>query len=634
MPRRIKLKNPAETPLAEESQETSETQAPKKRGRPKRQPSDEAVLSFEETSSESPASPRSEPPSENTPSAEAEVSDYKERPERERKPYFKNNYKNNHQNGYQNSQSGYQNNQNNQNGYQNSQNGYQNNYQSNQNGYQSNQNGYQSNQNGYQNKKYRSKDNQAPKEIEVNLEDYPILENLDYQKYSKYLFASYERSTDPQKIISQVFSQDEHNMLFINQLKQLSITELFVAAAHLRLENYESMHTQELIYAILGKHADDKGIIYGGGTLQLVEGGYGFLRSARYSYLPSSDDIYVSSSQIASLRLRTGDLIQGQIRRPQPNESQKFFAILKVESINDKDATEARRRTLFSNLTPLFPDKRIKLERDSSSLDMRMMDLFSPIGKGQRALIVSPPKAGKTTILKDIANSITANHPEIKLIIFLVDERPEEVTDMQRSVHAEVVYSTFDEPADKHVKVAQMVLEKARSLVESGYDVVILLDSITRLARAYNQVEPSTGKVLSGGIDSGALHKPKKFFGAARNIEEGGSLTIIATALVDTGSKMDDIIFEEFKGTGNMEMNLDRSLANQRLYPAFDIKISGTRREDLLLSPSALDQTRMLRKVFSNMSNEEIIYKISQAMKKFPSNEEFLNNLAFLQTIK
>ncbi|MGL5254695.1 MAG: transcription termination factor Rho [Brevinema sp.] len=497
-------------------------------------------------------------------------------------------------------------------------------------------NNYKNNhQNNYNNKKHRPRNtsDQQIKESEINLDDYPILENLDYQKYSRYLFAAYEHSTDPKKVISQVFC-DDHNMLFINQLKQLSIKELFMVAAHLHLENYESMHTQELIYAILGKHADDKGVIYGGGTLQLVEGGYGFLRSARYSYLPSSDDIYVAPSQISSLRLRTGDLVQGQIRRPQPNESQKFFAILKVESINDKDAAEARRRTLFSNLTPLFPDQRITLERSTSGLGMRIMDIFAPIGKGQRALIVSPPKAGKTTILKDIANSITSNHPEIKLIIFLVDERPEEVTDMQRSVQAEVVYSTFDEPADKHVKVAQMVLEKSRSLVESGYDVVILLDSITRLARAYNQVEPSTGKVLSGGIDSGALHKPKKFFGAARNIEEGGSLTIIATALVDTGSKMDDIIFEEFKGTGNMEINLDRNLANQRLYPAFDIKISGTRREDLLLTPATLEQTRMLRKVFSNMSNEEIIYKISQAMKKFPSNEEFLSNLAFLQTLK
>ncbi|MGL4388198.1 MAG: transcription termination factor Rho [Brevinema sp.] len=408
------------------------------------------------------------------------------------------------------------------------------------------------------------------------------------------------------------------------------MTELLLVAHYFKLQNCESMHTQELVYTILRKHADNKGIIYGGGTLQLIEGGFGFLRSPRYSYLPSSDDIYVSPSQISLFRLRSGDVLQGHIRPPQRAEEEKFFAMLRVESINEKSAEVARKRTLFSNLTPIFANETIKLEHDPNNLAMRMMDIFTPIGKGQRALIVSPPKAGKTSLLKDIANSISTNHPEIKMIVFLVDERPEEVTDMQRSVKAEVVASTFDEPAQKHVNVAQMVLEKSRRLVESGHDVVILLDSITRLARSYNQVEPSTGKVLSGGIDSGALHKPKKFFGAARNIEEGGSLTIIATALVDTGSKMDDVIFEEFKGTGNMEMNLDRYLANQRLFPAFDIKVSGTRREDLLLDDTCLEKTRILRRVFSNMSNEEIIHKISQAMKKFPTNAEFLNNLQML----
>lgn len=475
----------------------------------------------------------------------------------------------------------------------------------------------------------KSKKTSMPFPEENIIEEFIPLDDKDFKKYSKNLFAIYEHSSDPKKVMSQVFSEDS-TMLFINQLKQLSITELLMVAEHLKLENCESMHTQELVYTILRKHADNKGIIYGGGTLQLIDGGFGFLRSPRYSYLPSSDDIYVSPSQISLFRLRSGDVLQGQIRPPQRTEEEKFFAMLKVESINEKSAEVARKRTLFSNLTPLFPEEQIKLERSPDSLAMRMMDLFTPIGKGQRALLVSPPKAGKTTLLKDIANSITTNHPEIKLIVFLVDERPEEVTDMQRSVKAEVVYSTFDEPAQKHVNVAQMVLEKARRLVESGYDVVILLDSITRLARAYNQVEPSSGKVLSGGIDSGALHKPKKFFGAARNIEEGGSLTIIATALVDTGSKMDDIIFEEFKGTGNMEINLDRNLANQRTFPAFDIKISGTRREDLLLKSANLEKIRMLRKVFVNMSNEEIINKISQAMKKFPTNEEFLNNLQFL----
>lgn len=459
-------------------------------------------------------------------------------------------------------------------------------------------------------------------------EEYPTV-NIDFEQYGKQLFSLYERSSDPKKILEQVFSEDS-KFLFINQLKQLGITELLITTDHLKLENCESMHTQELVYTILRKHTDNKGIIYGGGTLQLIDGGFGFLRSPRYSYLPSSDDIYVSPSQISLFRLRSGDVLQGQIRPPQKSEEEKFFAMLRVESINEKSAEVARKRTLFSNLTPIFPDEPITLERGSKNLSMRMMDIFTPIGKGQRALIVSPPKAGKTTLLKEIANSITTNHPEIKLIIFLVDERPEEVTDMQRSVKAEVVSSTFDEPAQKHVNVAQMVLEKSRRLVESGYDVVILLDSITRLARAYNQVEPSTGKVLSGGIDSGALHKPKKFFGAARNIEEGGSLTIIATALVDTGSKMDDIIFEEFKGTGNMEMNLDRNLANQRTFPAFDIKVSGTRKEELLLSPITLERSQMLRKVFANMSNDEIIQKIGQSMKRFPTNEEFLNNLQML----
>lgn len=491
------------------------------------------------------------------------------------------------------------------------------------------QNSYRSQKDKSQYQKNKNhRNSRSQKQHNIIEEDYP-LEDIDFEQYGKNLFSLYEHSHIPQKVLEQVFSPD-FRFLFINQLKQLSITELLMVADQLKLENCESMHTQELVYTILRKHTDNKGIIYGGGTLQLIDGGFGFLRSPRYNYLPSSDDIYVSPSQISLFRLRSGDVLQGQIRPPQQTEEEKFFAMLRVESINEKSAEVARKRTLFSNLTPLFPDQQITLEHDVRNIATRMMDIFTPIGKGQRALIVSPPKAGKTTLLKDIANSITHNHPEIKLIIFLVDERPEEVTDMQRSVKAEVVSSTFDEPAQKHVNVAQMVLEKSRRLVESGYDVVILLDSITRLARAYNQVEPSTGKILSGGIDSGALHKPKKFFGAARNIEEGGSLTIIATALVDTGSKMDDIIFEEFKGTGNMEINLDRNLANQRLYPAFDIKISGTRREDLLLSADTLEKTRMLRRVFSSMSNEEIVQKIGKSMNRFVNNKEFLNNLQML----
>lgn len=448
---------------------------------------------------------------------------------------------------------------------------------------------------------------------------------LNGNNHKSGVFASYVHSNDPEEVMKQIFTEDKK--IFINKLKQLSITELTIIAESLKIENYESMHTQELVYQILRKHADNEGIIYGGGTLQVIEGGFGFLRSHRYNFLPSSDDIYVSPSQISLFKLRTGDTVEGHIRPPKRTEEEKFFALLRIEKINDKSPDEARKRTLFDNLTPLFPDEKLQLEVEHDEIAMRIMDLFTPIGKGQRGLIVSPPKAGKTVLLKKIANSITTNHPEVRLIIFLVDERPEEVTDMQRSVHAEVLSSTFDEPASKHILVAQMVTEKAKRLVESGYDVVILLDSITRLARAYNQVEPTSGKVLSGGIDANALHKPKKFFGAARNIEEGGSLTIIATALIDTGSKMDEVIYEEFKGTGNMEIHLDRNLSNIRIFPAIDIKLSGTRREDLLLASNSLEKVRMLRKVFASMSNEEIIPKLTTAMKKTANNDEFLNNL-------
>lgn len=449
----------------------------------------------------------------------------------------------------------------------------------------------------------------------------------DIEDNKNNVFSSYIHTNYPEEVMKQIFTDDKR--IYINKLKQLSITELTIIAEQLKIDNYESMHTQEMVYQILRKHADNDGIIYGGGILQVIEGGFGFLRSQRYNFLPSSDDIYVSPSQISLFKLRTGDTVEGHIRPPKRTEEEKFFALLRIEKINDKSPEEARRRTLFDNLTPLFPEQKFKLEVESDEIAMRIMDLFTPIGKGQRGLVVSPPKAGKTVLLKKIANSITTNHPEVRLIIFLVDERPEEVTDMQRSVQAEVLSSTFDEPASKHVLVAQMVLEKAKRLVESGYDVVILLDSITRLARAYNQVEPASGKVLSGGIDSNALHKPKKFFGAARNIEEGGSLTIVATALVDTGSKMDEVIYEEFKGTGNMEIHLDRNLSNIRIFPAIDIKLSGTRREDLLLSNDSLEKIRMLRKVFASMPNEEIIPKLTTAMKKTEKNEEFLNNMQY-----
>ena len=440
------------------------------------------------------------------------------------------------------------------------------------------------------------------------------------------LFDSYVPSENLEKVKEQVFTND--GKLYINKLKQLSITELMMLGKYMEIENCEAMRTQELIYQILRKHSDNEGIIYGGGTLQVItDGGFGFLRSNRYNYLSSSDDIYVSPSQIQLFKLRTGDTVEGQIRPPKKAEEEKFFALLKIEKINDKDPEEAKRRVLFDNLTPLFPEKKIKLEVDPEEYAMRIMDLFTPIGKGQRGLIVSPPKAGKTVLLKKIANSITKNHPEIKLIIFLVDERPEEVTDMQRSVKAEVLSSTFDEQPTKHVLVAQMVLEKAKRLVESGYDVVILLDSITRLARAYNMVEPPSGRVLSGGIDANALHKPKKFFGAARNIEEGGSLTIIATALVDTGSKMDEVIYEEFKGTGNMEINLDRRLADKRVFPAINIKKSGTRKEELLLSEKELQKLWILRNVLYNMDDIQLLEFLIEKMKKTKDNEAFLNSM-------
>ncbi|MGC8765141.1 MAG: transcription termination factor Rho [Brevinematia bacterium] len=484
-------------------------------------------------------------------------------------------------------------------------------------------------------RKLRLKNNNNNEETSVETKidsdefsDFELMEEeVEKTKGTNGLFDSYIPSENLEEVKSQIFTED--GRLYINKLKQLSITELMMLGQHMGIENCETMHTQELIYQILRKHSDNDGIIYGGGTLQVIEGGFGFLRSTRYNYLSSSDDIYVSPSQISLFRLRTGDTVEGQIRPPKKTEEEKFFALLRIEKINDKRPEDARRRVLFDNLTPLFPDKKIRLESDPDEVAMRIMDLFTPIGKGQRGLIVSPPKAGKTVLLKKIANSITRNHPEIKLLIFLVDERPEEVTDMQRSVKAEVLSSTFDEQPSRHVLVAQMVLEKAKRLVESGYDVVILLDSITRLARAYNMVEPPSGRVLSGGIDANALHKPKKFFGAARNIEEGGSLTIIATALVDTGSKMDEVIYEEFKGTGNMEIHLDRNLANVRIFPAIDIKLSGTRREELLLDADSLEKVRVLRKVFAGMSNEEIIPKLTSAMKKTSSNEEFLNNLQY-----
>jgi len=386
----------------------------------------------------------------------------------------------------------------------------------------------------------------------------------------------------------------------ISELKSKKIVELNTIAKDLNISDYSDLRKQELIFKILEAQTAKDGLTFSKGVLEVLPDGYGFLRSSDYNYLPSPDDIYVSPSQIKKFSLRTGDLVSGQVRPPK--EGERFFALLRVEAVNNLDPDAIRERTLFDNLIPVYPTKKIILESAPGEYSVRIMDLLSPIGKGQRGLIVSPPKSGKTILLQKIANSITRNHPEIKLIILLIDERPEEVTDMERSVKAEVISSTFDEPADRHVQVADMVIEKAKRMVEAKEDVVILLDSITRLARAHNIVVPHSGRILSGGVDSNALHKPKRFFGAARNTEDGGSLTIIATALIDTGSRMDDVIFEEFKGTGNMELLLNRDLSDRRIFPAIDVNRTGTRREELLIKEDDLAKIWILRKILSDFS--------------------------------
>jgi transcription termination factor Rho len=419
----------------------------------------------------------------------------------------------------------------------------------------------------------------------------------------------------------------EENRLHINELACLDITELRSLATGLDIppEKQMSMKKQELIFSILKAHTERSGVIYAYGALELLPDGYGFLRSPNYSYLPGPDDIYISPSQIRLFNLKTGDTVAGQIRSPK--EGERFFAMLRVESVNMDDPSAAQTRIPFENLTPLYPDEKLGLEYEPSELSTRLIDLFCPIGKGQRGLIVSPPRTGKTIILQRIANAIARNNPEVLVFVLLIDERPEEVTDMQRNVEGEVISSTFDEQATRHVQVAEMVLEKAKRLVENKRDVVILLDSITRLARAYNQTVPTSGKILSGGVDSNALHKPKRFFGAARNIEHGGSLTIVATALIETGSRMDEVIFEEFKGTGNMEVNLDRRLSDRRLYPAINIKKSGTRKEELLLDEKQLNKMWILRKVINPMDDLEIIELLIDRMKRAKTNEEFLNSM-------
>jgi transcription termination factor Rho len=418
----------------------------------------------------------------------------------------------------------------------------------------------------------------------------------------------------------------------VNELKSKRIAELTNIAKNLGITNFSDLTKQELILKIIEaqatvqvKDTQTDGAITSEGVLEVMPDGYGFLRSPDYNYLPSPDDIYVSPSQIKKFYLRTGDTIRGQVRAPKDQE--RFFALLKVETINYLPPENIRERTIFDNLTPLYANSRIKLERQPNEYSMRVVDLLCPIGKGQRGLIVSPPKSGKTILLQQIANSITTNHPEIKLIVLLIDERPEEVTDMERSVKAEVVASTFDEPPDRHVQVADMVLEKAKRLVEAKQDVVILLDSITRLARANNTVVPHSGKILSGGVDANALHKPKRFFGAARNVEEGGSLTIIATALIETGSRMDEVIFEEFKGTGNMEIVLDRRLADRRIFPAIDVNRSGTRREELLLEPDELNRIWILRKVLSELTPVEAMEFLLDRLRTRKTNREFLNSM-------
>ncbi|MFA5089862.1 MAG: transcription termination factor Rho [Candidatus Omnitrophota bacterium] len=413
--------------------------------------------------------------------------------------------------------------------------------------------------------------------------------------------------------------------LDIGKLKEMKITELNKLSRELNINGISGLKKQELIFKLLQAQAEKEGLMFGEGILEVLPEGFGFLRSPNYNYLPCPDDIYISPSQIRKFDLKTGDTVSGEIRPPK--EGEKYFALLKVQAVNFENPEDVKDKVLFDNLTPIYPHAQFIQETKPDDLSMRIMDLLTPIGKGQRGLIVAPPYSGKTVLLQKIANSITSNHPDVILIVLLIDERPEEVTDMQRNVRGEVISSTFDEPPERHVQVAEIVLEKAKRLVEHKKDVVILLDSITRLARAYNSVVPHSGKVLSGGIDSNALQKPKRFFGAARGIEEGGSLTIIATALVETGSRMDEVIFEEFKGTGNMELQLDRNLFQRRIYPAIDIKRSNTRHEELLLKPEKLQKVWILRKVLNELNNVEAIELLLEKLAKTKNNEEFLASM-------
>ncbi len=420
-------------------------------------------------------------------------------------------------------------------------------------------------------------------------------------------------------------SRGKEAKLNLEKLQDLRIAELNKIAKEMKLNGVAGLKKQDLIFKILQAQTEREGLIFGEGVLEILEDGFGFLRSPKYNYLPGPDDIYISPSQIRKFDLRTGDTVSGQIRPPK--EGERYFALLKVEAVNFEDPEKAKDKILFDNLTPTYPHERIVLECRPDEVSTRVMDLLTPIGKGQRGLIVAPPYSGKTILLQKVANAITTNHPEMVLIVLLIDERPEEVTDMQRSVKGEVVSSTFDEPAERHIQVAEVVLEKAKRLVEHRKDVVILLDSITRLARAYNTAVPHSGKILSGGVDANALHKPKRFFGAARNIEEGGSLTILATALIDTGSRMDEVIFEEFKGTGNMEIQLDRNLFQRRIYPAIDIKRSNTRKEELLVKDDELQRIWAIRKVLNELNSIEAMELLIEKLSKSKSNSEFLKTL-------
>ena len=420
--------------------------------------------------------------------------------------------------------------------------------------------------------------------------------------------------------------QPLEHLVDIAELKSKSVADLHELAEELNITNYSGLRKQDLIFRIEQNLLDSDVVLRGEGVLEILPEGYGFLRSQNWNYLYGPDDIYVSPSQIKRFDLRTGDTVLGQVRPPK--EGERYLALLKVENVNGDEPEKAKHRIAFDNLRPRFPETRLRLENKSGDISMRVMDLVTPVGMGQRGLITSPPKAGKTILLQKIANSITENHPDVHMIVLLIDERPEEVTDMEEHVNAEVISSTFDEPADRHTQVAEMVLEKAKRLVEHGKDVVILLDSITRLARAYNVTVPHSGKILSGGVDANALHKPKRFFGAARNIDGGGSLSIIATALIETGSRMDEVIFEEFKGTGNMELVLDRHISDKRIFPAIDLNRSSTRKEELLLSPQELNRIYLLRNFLSDMPSAEAIEFLMERMKRVKTNQEFLDSMA------